>query len=223
MSNEIELREGMVAVDGGGQQWIVGKSSGRTAHLHKACIEVDRDTLEVVKNEVEEGAVKFVNGARGKQHSRISRTYEGVEAFIAQWRKNIEGYKEHRRREREKAEAEEAEMIAFGKTFFEDERNTAESWDVEDAADAEEPQGRKVLNIKWHRPVRGKDGIWLVTAFVDKPYSWMRTGVNNRSVSINAMHTSGDSMSGRFMTSGTSLGDTLEAALAAVMRAVERS
>jgi hypothetical protein len=223
MSEVMELRGGMVAVDGGGQQWIVGRSTGRTAHLHKACIEVDHDTLEVVKNEVETGSVKFVNGSRGRQHARISHVFESFEAFVSQRRKNIEAYKEYKRREREKAEAEEAEMIAFGKTFFADERNTVESWDVPDAADAERPQGRKVLLVKWHRPLRGVDGVWLVTAFVDKPYSWMSTGATDRSVSISAQHTGGDLMSSRFMTSGTTLGDTLEAALAAVMKAVERS
>lgn len=209
------LKEGQFVRDTHGKQWVVGRANGKSALLHAAAVELDEHGALVQDAVDTDTAVRFVGHKQVNEANRVHRVWESKDAYIEESRDARRQYQEWKRREREKAQAAEAQDITYGKTFYADGRNTVEVVRRND-------DGSYMLHLRWHAPSRcGKDGVWLINAYVG-PGSARHAygGAVERSVDVLAMHSCRDGLGSSFSTYAYAKGDALEAALAAIMQVV---
>lgn len=219
MAKATTLIGGELVKDNHDQWYSVGKSTGRTAYLHKATVELDDATSEIVKYEVEEDkGEKFVNGIKWQDRSTyIVTEFANVEQYAATIKRNKEAYAAWKAEQRAKAEQQEAEAIERGAQFWEDERNCM---DIVHRSD----DGTFQVVMRWHAPSRyGVEGTWFINANIGKVRSFGSTyAANERSVQITAMHTDDSGLGNNFSTSAYMVGHSLEALADAIMQAVAR-
>lgn len=217
MKNQIVLSAGEIAIDNDGNKWIVATSTGRTAYLHPATVEVDGETgtVKEVNIAAEGKGAKFVNGKEQGNGAVIRTQHANLAAYIRSVRDFYEARKAYEARRDEEARKAEAEAIEQGEAFWANPDNVLEIVHRND-------DGTYMFRMEWHNADRyGNPGTWHVQGFVGKPRSYYGAR-DSRSVDIMAMHTEQDGFSNRFMTSGTAVGHSLEALAAAVMQAVIR-
>ena len=218
MAQQITLSAGEIAVDGDGNKWVVASSTGRTAYLHPATVEIDSETGEVkeVNIQAEGKGVKFVNGKeQGDGGAFIRNQHANLAAYIQSVRDFYEARKAYQAKRDEEARKAEAEAIEYGEAFWVNPDNELEIVHRND-------DGTFMFRMVWRNADRyGNPGTWHVQGFVGKPRTYYGAA-NSRSVDIMAMHTENESFSNRFMTSGTAVGHSLEALAAAVMQAIVR-
>ena len=219
MAKEMTLNSGELVKDNHDQFYVVGKSTGRTAYLHKATVELDDATSEIVKYEVEDGkGEKFVNGIEWEnRRTYIVVGFANAEQYAATIKLNKEAYAAWKAEQQAQAEQQEAEAIERGAQFWEDGRN---SMDIVHRRD----DGSFQVVMRWHAPTRyGVEGNWFINANVGKVRSFGSIyAANERSVSITAMHTDDSGLGNNFSTSAYMVGHSLEALADAVMQAVGR-